>query len=46
MEVATFSNIEQVIRRTIKPDGRAGGMQKFAGREVDIIVYNEEEEEN
>lgn len=46
METATFSNIEQVIRRTVRADGRAGGMQRFINREVDIIIYNEEETEN
>lgn len=42
MDTATFSNIEQVIRRTIKSDGRCGGMQHFIGREVDIIIYDNE----
>lgn len=46
MAEATFSNVQQILRRTIKNDGRAGGMQKFVGKDVDIVVYNEEDEGN
>lgn len=46
MDTATFSNIEQVIRRTVRNDGRAGGMQHFVGKSVDIIIYTEEEDGN
>ena len=55
MEKTIFSNVEQVLRRRVKEDGRVGGLQKFAGKEVDVVVYenvetkpdrNEEEEDN
>ena len=41
MSEVSFSNVSQVLRRTVKVDGRCGGLQNFAGRAVDIVVYND-----
>lgn len=46
MAEVTISNVKQLISRTVKSDGRAGGMQPFAGKSVDIIIYEEEHEVN
>lgn len=39
MAEVKFSNVEQVLRRIVKHDGRCGGLQKYAGQEVDVLVY-------
>lgn len=41
-----ISNVEQILRRVVKDDGRCGGLQFHAGKIVDIIIYKEEHEEN
>lgn len=46
MESTTFNNVSEVLSRVVKNDGRAGGLQRYAGKSVDIIIYNDDEEEN
>ena len=46
MESSTFYNVSEVLKRIVKNDGRCGGLQAYCGKTVDIVIYNEEEEEN
>ena len=46
MESTTFNNVSEVLSRIVKDDGRCGGLQRYAGKAVDIVIYNEEEEDN
>lgn len=55
MESTTFNNVSEVLSRVVKSDGRCGGLQRYAGKSVDIVIYenvetepdrNEEEEGN
>jgi hypothetical protein len=55
MESTTFNNVNEVLSRVVKSDGRVGGLQRYAGKSVDIVTYenvetgqdrNEEEEGN
>jgi len=39
MEEATFCNVEQVLRRVVKKDGRVGGLQAYSGQIVDVVTY-------
>lgn len=43
MESTTFNNVSEVLSRIVKNDGRCGGLQRYAGKAVDIIIYEEEE---
>ena len=46
MQSATFNNVKEVLSRTVKPDGRLGGLQKYVNEKVDVLTYlNTEEEE-
>ena len=46
MESTTFDNVSEVLKRTVKNDGRVGGLQSYCGKTVDVVIYNEEEEGN
>lgn len=46
MESTTFRNVREVLRRTVRSDGRCGGLQRYIDQEVDILIYNEENEDN
>lgn len=43
MATVTMKDVEQVLSRRVKSDGRAGGLQRFAGRDVDVIIYENKE---
>ena len=45
METSTFHNVNEVLRRIVKSDGRCGGLQRYAGQTVDIVIYQTEEDE-
>ena len=45
MDEVKFRNVEQVLRRTVKEDGRVGGLQKYINAEVDVVTYRQEEED-
>ena len=44
MDEVKFRNVEQVLRRVVKGDGRVGGLQKYANTEVDVVTYRQKEE--
>jgi len=44
MEQSTFRNVKEVLRRTVKKDGRAGGLHSYIGETVDVITYLNTEE--
>ena len=39
MATVTIEHVEQVLSRRVKGDGRCGGLQLFAGQDVDVIIY-------
>lgn len=43
MATVTIEHVGQVLSRRVKADGRCGGLQQFAGSDVDVIIYEEEE---
>jgi len=45
MEEVKFCNVEQVLRRVVKSDGRVGGLQAYSGQTVDVITYETAETE-
>ena len=48
MKECKFENVCEVLRRTVKKDGRAGSLQNYIGKDVDVITYlnTEEHEDN
>ena len=45
MKEASFCNIQEVLRRTVKRDGRIGGFHSHIGETVDVIIYQNSETE-
>jgi len=48
MAEVNISNVEQMLSRTVKNDGRCGGLQFAVGQEVTVLTYmtTEENEDN
>lgn len=46
MEQTTFANVREVLRRTVKKDGRIGSLQNYIGKSVDVLTYADTEEED
>jgi len=44
MEEVKFRNVEQVLRRLVKSDGRVGGLQAQSGQYVYVVTYPINEE--
>lgn len=46
MKKVTFRNPAEVLQRTVATDGRVGGLQKFVGKTVSVVVTLDKEEDN
>lgn len=39
MAQVILDNVEQVIRKVVKADGRVGGLHAYKNERVDVIIY-------
>lgn len=46
MATVIFDNVDQVVQKTVRPDGRIGGMQNRIDDTVHVVMTHKTEEED